>query len=153
MLYSLSLDKHRSVTVIRVKYMSYTKWYRSHQNNSPCWNNIDYKWSHCFSSCKPTCGRRRTVWDGYASLDVLLLLRHQINGEQVWVLWIYFIFTIMTQFVSWQPCESQYFIFALYHCRFTEFADHLHEHFVDPVVVKNGCYQASSVSNYPSFIV
>lgn len=30
--------------------------------------------------------------------------------------------------------------------RFTEFADHLHEHFVDPVVVKNGYYQLPKVS-------
>jgi len=29
----------------------------------------------------------------------------------------------------------------------TEYADHLHEHFVDPVVVKDGCYQVPQVTS------
>jgi L-fuconate dehydratase len=32
--------------------------------------------------------------------------------------------------------------------RFTEFADHLHEHFVDPVVVENGAYRLPSAPGY-----
>jgi len=30
--------------------------------------------------------------------------------------------------------------------RVTEYVDLLHEHFVDPVVVKDGCYQVPQVS-------
>lgn len=29
-----------------------------------------------------------------------------------------------------------------------EYADHLHSHFVDPVVIKDGCYQVPLVSDY-----
>jgi len=32
--------------------------------------------------------------------------------------------------------------------RFVEFADHLHEHFVDPVVVENGAYRLPSAAGY-----
>jgi len=30
--------------------------------------------------------------------------------------------------------------------RMIEYADHLHSHFVDPVVIKDGCYQVPLVS-------
>ena len=30
--------------------------------------------------------------------------------------------------------------------RVTEYIDHLHSHFVDPVVVKDGCYQVPQVN-------
>lgn len=32
--------------------------------------------------------------------------------------------------------------------RVTEFADHLHEHFIDPAVVRNGCYQVPKMPGY-----
>ena len=32
--------------------------------------------------------------------------------------------------------------------RATEYADHLHEHFLDPVVMKNGCYQTPTAPGY-----
>ena len=32
--------------------------------------------------------------------------------------------------------------------RFTEYADHLHEHFVDPVVVEGGAYRLPSAAGY-----
>jgi L-fuconate dehydratase len=32
--------------------------------------------------------------------------------------------------------------------RITEYSDHLHEHFVDPVVMKNGCYMPPEASGY-----
>lgn len=32
--------------------------------------------------------------------------------------------------------------------RITEYVDHLHEHFIDPVVIKNGCYMPPSIPGY-----
>src|SRR5699024_2600756 len=32
--------------------------------------------------------------------------------------------------------------------RITEYVDHLHEHFVDPIVIKNGKYQAPKAPGY-----
>ena len=32
--------------------------------------------------------------------------------------------------------------------RITEYVDHLHEHFTDPVVIKNGCYMSPSMPGY-----
>ncbi|XP_067927796.1 mitochondrial enolase superfamily member 1-like [Watersipora subatra] len=53
-------------------------------------------------------------------------------------------------------CEMVMHLSMFYYCsitksmdnRFTEFADHLHEHFVDPVVVKDGHYQLPTVPGY-----
>jgi len=36
--------------------------------------------------------------------------------------------------------------------RVIEYVDHLHEHFTDPVVLKNGCYQVPTKSGYSSQI-
>lgn len=47
------------------------------------WKQLNWCFMLCFSSCKSSCWRSWSVWDGYASVHVLLLLRHQIYGEQV----------------------------------------------------------------------
>lgn len=132
--------------------MSYTKCYRSHQNNSPCWNNIDYKWSHFAVPVNPHAGGVG-LCEMVMHLSMFYYCCVTKSMENRYEFYEFILSLPLWHIVSWQPCKSQYFIIALSHCRFTEFADHLHEHFVDPVVVKNGCYQASSVSNYPSFIV
>ena len=46
---------------------------------------------------------------------------------------------------------TYWYLFAC--CRMIEYVDHLHEHFVNPVVMKNGNYQAPLVSTIGYFVL
>lgn len=43
-------------------------------------------------------------------------------------------------------CRKHWMYYICFSCRVTEFADHLHEHFIHPCVVDNGAYKVPMVS-------